>query len=653
MISLTGRKAARNSSKDLRDHGWFVFFAPRDNPEIAGVIFAEHAEHGYSAAPIARHMIATYFAKKRGEPLPVFTAPGVPPPTPPQEEVPIEPDATTPVADASLTPTAEAVGPSCSNVDSTSISTGCCWPLLLTLSLMGIAMIYSATQATTPRLYQQQVYALLLGSVALIVALSIDYRTLADKSHWIYIGVVLLLIYVMFFGVVRGGARRWIPLGPVQPAAVGVRQDRRRARAGEVLRREPAAERRRAPICATGAAMVALPFLLIARQPDLGTAVTLLPVYLFIAYVAGLPLRMLGMAALVGVLVAPLAWKFALKDYQKERIETFINPYKDPKGAGYQQIQARITVGSGGLTGKGFTKGTQGQLRFLPVAHNDFIFSAWAEEEGFIGVIVALGLYLLVIWRALEAAQAVQGPARRVPRAGRPREFHVPGVLQHHHVGGTGAGEGVDAAADELWRQLAHRDAGGVWADPERPDAALHQLKRRGGTQFRAPPAARREGGATASVGQPGEKDSAVTKEMIISSNDHETRVAILEDDLVAEIFVERERSRGVVGNVYKGRVSKVLPGMQSSFVDIGLERDGFLYVTDVVPVARRLRRRRRGRGRRGRGRLRRPRAASRPNAPTAAAAAAAADASRGAPTRRASPGTSRRSRTCSRKGRT
>jgi penicillin-binding protein 2 len=101
VISLSGgRKAARNSEKDLRDHGWFVFFAPRDNPEIAGVIFGEHAEHGYTAAPIARHMIATYFAKKRGEPLPPFTAPGIPPPAPPQEEVPVEPDAP-PVADAS------------------------------------------------------------------------------------------------------------------------------------------------------------------------------------------------------------------------------------------------------------------------------------------------------------------------------------------------------------------------------------------------------------------------------------------------------------------------------------------------------------------------------------------------------------------------
>jgi rod shape determining protein RodA len=281
------------------------------------------------------------------------------------------------------------------------------WLLLgaiLIVSVMGIAMIYSATQATSPRLFQSQVYALLLGLVALTVALAIDYRTLADKSHWIYIAIVLLLIYVMFFGVVRGGARRWIPLGvfnlqPSEFAKIAV---------ALVLAKFFGESRRQSPTradLATGAAMAALPFLLIARQPDLGTAVTLLPVYLFIAYVAGLPLRLLGLAVLAGILVTPVAWKFALQDYQKERIETFINPYKDQKGAGYQQIQARITVGSGGLTGKGFTKGTQGQLRFLPVAHNDFIFSAWAEEQGFMGVTVALGLYLLIIWRSLEAAK--------------------------------------------------------------------------------------------------------------------------------------------------------------------------------------------------------------------------------------------------------
>src|SRR5262249_18172722 len=126
---------------------------------------------------------------------------------------------------------------------------------------------------------------------------------------------------------------------------------------------------------AIGGVLTLLPLALIVREPDLGTAVALLPVFVGVAFLAGMPLRALGIICLCGVLAAPIAWKFMLKDYQKSRISTFFDPTQDAKGAGYQQIQARITVGSGGLSGKGFKHGTQGQLRFLPVAHNDFIFS--------------------------------------------------------------------------------------------------------------------------------------------------------------------------------------------------------------------------------------------------------------------------------------
>ena len=129
----------------------------------------------------------------------------------------------------------------------------------------------------------------------------------------------------------------------------------------------------------------------------------------------------LGIAALVAVLAAPVAWTFALQDYQKERISTFLDPEQDPRGAGYQQIQARITVGSGGVSGKGFMEGTQGQLRFLPVAHNDFIFSVLAEEQGFVGVLVALGLVPVRDHARARGGPAGQGPPRRLSRAGRAR----------------------------------------------------------------------------------------------------------------------------------------------------------------------------------------------------------------------------------------
>jgi rod shape determining protein RodA len=273
---------------------------------------------------------------------------------------------------------------------------------VMALAMLGLAQIYSATGGPT-RIYVTQIYGILLGLIALLICLTIDYRTLADKSHFLYGGVVLLLVYVLFLGVVRGGSRRWIDFGPLnlQPSEFA------KATLALVLAKFFAESRKgavaRSDLIIAGALTV-VPLILIARQPDLGTAVTLVPVLFAMAFVAGMPMRIFGILALVGVLVAPVAWKFALKDYQKERISTFLDPSQDAKGAGYQQIQARITVGSGGPWGKGFQKGTQGQLRFLPVAHNDFIFSVLAEERGFAGVLVALALYLFVILRALEAA---------------------------------------------------------------------------------------------------------------------------------------------------------------------------------------------------------------------------------------------------------
>ena len=281
------------------------------------------------------------------------------------------------------------------------------WALVVALFAlcgMGGLMIYSATQSSAPRLYISQLYALGLGTVALVVALSIDYRTLADRSHLLYLALLALLVYVMLFGVVRGGARRWISLGfyNLQPSEFA------RMAVALVLAKYFGESRRgnpRVSDLAIAGGLALLPVVLIMRQPDLGTAVTVIPVYLAIAYVAGLPTRVLAVAAVVAVLALPVAWKFVLQDYQRQRVLTFVDPSKDTRGAGYQQIQARITTGSGGFWGKGFMKGTQGQLRFLPVAHNDFIFSVWGEEQGFAGVIVALGLYLFVIMRSLDAAR--------------------------------------------------------------------------------------------------------------------------------------------------------------------------------------------------------------------------------------------------------
>jgi rod shape determining protein RodA len=275
--------------------------------------------------------------------------------------------------------------------------------LVLAVCAIGLAMIYSTTGGAG-RVYWTQVYALGLGLIGMAIAVSIDYRSLADKSHWLYLAMMILLIAVLFFGAVRGGSRRWLELGVfnLQPSEFA------KATLALMLAKMLGEERRPALTNTdlfVAAVLTAVPFLIIARQPDLGTAVTLLPVLLVVAYVAGMPMKYIYAGLVIAILSAPVAYKFGLQDYQRERISTFLDPAQDPKGAGYQQIQARITVGSGGVTGKGFMEGTQGQLRFLPVAHNDFIFSVLAEEQGLVGVLAALGLYLFVILRALDAAR--------------------------------------------------------------------------------------------------------------------------------------------------------------------------------------------------------------------------------------------------------
>ena len=287
------------------------------------------------------------------------------------------------------------------------------WLLLgaiLLLAGIGVAMVYSTTYVTTatgghaaPQVWTQ-LYALGIGLIAFCVFLAIDYRVFAEHSLFIYGGLVVLLIFVLVKGQTQMGGQRWIPIGPfhLQPSEFA------RITVALMLAMFFAENRRGAkntPDLVIGGILTGIPLLLIAKQPDLGTAVTLTPVFLGIAFLAGLRLRLLGVLALAAVLVAPVAWKFALKDYQRQRIQTFLDPEQDPRGAGYQTIQARVTVGSGGLTGKGFRKGTQGQYKFLPVAHNDFIFSVLAEEQGFVGVLTALGLYLFVILRSLEAAR--------------------------------------------------------------------------------------------------------------------------------------------------------------------------------------------------------------------------------------------------------
>ena len=288
------------------------------------------------------------------------------------------------------------------------------WPLfgaIGLLSLIGLAMVYSATYDPAtgeagPQVLRQAV-AFAIGFAALFACLLVDYRTLAERSLLLYGGLVAALVATLFVGVEQGGAQRWLDLGvaTIQPSEF--------ARVvlalvlATLLVRSRQIRRHWADWLVAGA-IVGVPVVLIMRQPDLGTAATLLPVGLAVMLLAGMRLRLLAVVAVLAILAAPVVWAYGLEDYQRTRVASFLDPEQDPRGAGYQQIQARITVGAGGLTGRGFLEGTQSQYNFVPAAHTDFIFSVLAEEHGFLGVVVTLGLYLFVILRSFQVARVVE-----------------------------------------------------------------------------------------------------------------------------------------------------------------------------------------------------------------------------------------------------
>jgi rod shape determining protein RodA len=292
-------------------------------------------------------------------------------------------------------------------IDERRLSAHLDWPLIaamFTLTMIGLAMIYSVKFETQPGVFWTQVKALPIAMLAMVVCLSIDYRTLAQRSLIFYVLLILGLVAVALIGVKRNGSQRWIALPgfslqPSEFARLVI------ALMLAMIYGDKARRGRSIFDWTIGAIVVAVPAFLIFRQPDFGTTLTLVAVFIGVVFVAGLPLRTLTIIAVVGLLLSPVAYKYLLHDYQRQRIATFFDPGKDAKGKGYQQMQAKIAVGSGGLTGKGFGQGTQGGYGFLPVAHNDFVFSVLAEEHGFIGVLVALSLYLFVILRSLEAAK--------------------------------------------------------------------------------------------------------------------------------------------------------------------------------------------------------------------------------------------------------
>jgi rod shape determining protein RodA len=292
------------------------------------------------------------------------------------------------------------------------------WGLLgltILLGIVGLATLYSAVSSSTPALspnkmlYFKQIVWYGAGFVAMIVSFLINYKSMERWAHLFYGLCILLLVGVFFFGKYFGGAKRWLVVGPIsiQPSEIVkiaviislARYYSKIANTEGISWRDLFV-----PFVTT-----IIPFVLIVKQPDLGTAMLLVLIAGSMTVFIKIEKRSLLFIIASCSLIAPMVW-FFLKDYQKMRILTFLNPDRDPLGAGYHIIQSKIAIGSGMITGKGFLKGTQNALFFLPEQHTDFIFSVLSEEWGLVGSSVLLILFLLLIIYGLNVAYRCRDP---------------------------------------------------------------------------------------------------------------------------------------------------------------------------------------------------------------------------------------------------
>src|SRR5271169_643120 len=261
--------------------------------------------------------------------------------------------------------------------------------ILAAICALGVVEIYSATHGSAlAGMHMKQVRWLVIGFVLMFVLSRLDYHMIMDQAPVLYILGLVALFAVLLVGHTRFGAKRWIPiLGEFLQVSelvkliiiISLARFFAEVRTDELSLQD----------LIKAGLLVGFPLVLILKQPDLGTALVLMPMLVVGAFLAGLQWRHAAVIVLIGVLMLPVAWH-VLKPYQKERVTSFLHPEDDPKGSGYQILQSKIAVGSGGFWGKGLGHGSQNQLGFVPVRYSDFIMAALAEELGFAGVFLAL-----------------------------------------------------------------------------------------------------------------------------------------------------------------------------------------------------------------------------------------------------------------------
>lgn len=270
--------------------------------------------------------------------------------------------------------------------------------LVLLQSLIGVFFIYSSSRLLAGDFYVRQLIWIGVSLVVLVFVLAIDYKFFVSLAPYFYVLIVAVLAATLVFARLVAGTKSWITLGlmQLQPSEL--------AKIVMILVFARTFAEYKSPMLTASRTFWALavagaPMLLIVLQPDLGTAMTFAAVVGGAFLLAGLKRKAIVIFVVVALLGGVGGWNLALKDYQKRRITTLINPQGDPRGSGYQVIQSKIAIGSGGFSGTGFMKGTQSQLRFLPARHTDFIFSVIGEEAGFLGVFIVVALYLAFLAR--------------------------------------------------------------------------------------------------------------------------------------------------------------------------------------------------------------------------------------------------------------
>ncbi|MCV6599439.1 MAG: rod shape-determining protein RodA [Alphaproteobacteria bacterium] len=269
--------------------------------------------------------------------------------------------------------------------------------LIVLLSCIGFTSLYSAAGGNINPWASKQILRFFLGFAGMMIIAFMDLKTILKLSYLAYFGSLVLLVLVEIVGDVGMGAQRWIDLGfmKLQPSEV-----MKIALIMALARYFNATEEnsmKSIKFLIPPSLMILLPVLLVLKQPDLGTALILVGLGASVFILCGLSYKLLGIAVLLVSGSLPFVWNYGLKDYQRGRVLTFLNPERDPLGEGYHIIQSKIAFGSGGLWGRGFLKGSQSYLNFLPEKQTDFIFTLFAEEWGFAGVCLVMLLYTLIL----------------------------------------------------------------------------------------------------------------------------------------------------------------------------------------------------------------------------------------------------------------